>query len=172
VTWLLKLYPRAWRRRYGDEVATLVTGQPFSIAVVIDLIAGAIDVWLHPGVTMAAAMASSGNEMAGGNTMLARALRFDCSAGFTRREQWQSGIATIAGTIVLTLGWMWLHARIGDNSYVDAFSALAFVIPILMGVRFTYLKDRPFSVYVAFVLTMTALVAGFLAAIGGLASLL
>jgi len=171
VTWLLKLYPRAWRRRYGDEVATIVAGQPLSIAVVVDLIAGALDVWLHPDATMAAAMASS-EERAGGGTMLTHRLRFDCSAGFTKREQWQSGIATIAGTILLSLGWMWLRVRIGDSRYVDSFSALAFVIPILMAMRFTYLKDRSFGVYVAFVLTVSALITGFLAMIGWLASLL
>jgi hypothetical protein len=28
VTWLLQLYPKACRRRYGDEIAEVVAAQP------------------------------------------------------------------------------------------------------------------------------------------------
>ena len=48
MTWLLKLYPPRWRRRYGQELKELVAAQPFSIAAVIDIIAGAIDAWIYP----------------------------------------------------------------------------------------------------------------------------
>jgi hypothetical protein len=174
VTWLLKLYPRPWRRRYGDEVAAIVAERPFSIALVVDLIAGAVDVWLHPGVTMATAMAApaGAQKHSGDKTMMTRVLRFDCAAGFTRREQWQSAFAAIGGTIVLSLAWIWLHVRVGKNAYVDALSVMSYLIPILMSMRFTYLKDRPFSVYLGFVVMVTALVAIALAILGWLLSLL
>src|SRR5262249_29755381 len=77
MTWLLRLYPRPWRDRYADEVAEILATHAFSFATAIDLIAGALDVWLHPGLTMAAANAaahSTGKE----TTMLTRILRFDC----------------------------------------------------------------------------------------------
>ncbi len=174
MTWLLKLYPRPWRRRYGDEVAAIVAEQPFSIALVIDLIAGALDVWLHPDVTMAAATTSAAghNAKTTGGRMLTQVLRLDCAAGFSKRELWLSTIATIGGTILLTLAWMWLHLRIGDNPYTDSFSVLAFILPMLLGMRFTYLKDKPFSVYIAFVVTMSALVAAVLAMAAWISSLL
>ena len=48
MTWLLKLYPPGWRRRYGDEFTQLIAAQSFSLATTIDVLAGAIDAWINP----------------------------------------------------------------------------------------------------------------------------
>jgi hypothetical protein len=48
MTWMLRLYPRDWRRRYGDEVAMLVASEPRSFRLFLDLLAGAIDARLNP----------------------------------------------------------------------------------------------------------------------------
>ena len=46
---LLRLYPRAWRERYGEELsAQLDTQRPLRIGVVTDLVRGALDAHLHP----------------------------------------------------------------------------------------------------------------------------
>ena len=46
---LLRLYPRAWRERYGEELsAQLETQRPLRIGVVADLVRGALDAHLHP----------------------------------------------------------------------------------------------------------------------------
>lgn len=47
---LLRLYPRAWRERYGDELAALLEDQPATLHDRIDLIRGAVDARLHPQV--------------------------------------------------------------------------------------------------------------------------
>ena len=47
---ILRLYPRAWRERYGDELAALLEEHPSSLADQIDLIRGALDARLHPRV--------------------------------------------------------------------------------------------------------------------------
>jgi hypothetical protein len=47
---LLRLYPRAWRERYGDEMLALLEAQPASLLDRLDLIGGAIDAHLHPQV--------------------------------------------------------------------------------------------------------------------------
>ncbi|MCF6471894.1 hypothetical protein FAF44_26395 [Nonomuraea sp. MG754425] len=44
---VLSLYPKAWRERYGEEVADLVTARPVRLRTVADLAAGAGDAWLH-----------------------------------------------------------------------------------------------------------------------------
>ena len=54
MTWLIKLYPPAWRRRYGRELSELIATQPASFGTAIDLIAGAIDAWLNPQSSTAA----------------------------------------------------------------------------------------------------------------------
>src|ERR1051325_9352336 len=135
MTALLRLYPRRWRQRYGPEVADMLAGRPFSLAVAIDLIAGAIDVRLHPDVTMAAAM----SQPEGVKNMEAKSLGFDCSAGgrISAADQWRASALTIGGTLALTLVWMGLHFRMGDNAYVDSFSVFPFLVAGLLSTRAT-----------------------------------
>ena len=46
---LLRLYPRAWRERYGEELAAqLEAERPLRLGVVADLVRGALDAHLHP----------------------------------------------------------------------------------------------------------------------------
>ena len=48
---ILRLYPRAWRDRYGDELVALLDERPVTLLDSIDLFRGAIDAHLHPQVT-------------------------------------------------------------------------------------------------------------------------
>ncbi|MEU6712439.1 hypothetical protein ABZ897_13245 [Nonomuraea sp. NPDC046802] len=43
----LSLYPKAWRRRYAEEVSDLLSSRPVRMRTVIDLVRGAADAWLH-----------------------------------------------------------------------------------------------------------------------------
>jgi len=45
---ILWLYPRAWRRRYGVEVADLVASRPIRVGEVVDLARGLADAWIDP----------------------------------------------------------------------------------------------------------------------------
>ena len=45
---LLKLYPSAWRARYGDEVEALIEQRRLGRRERLDLIRGALDAWVHP----------------------------------------------------------------------------------------------------------------------------
>lgn len=172
MTWLLRLYPPAWRRRYGEEVAEMLAGRSFSFGNAIDLVAGAIDVWLHPSATLAAAEAAHTN--AEENTMLSRIARFECASmlgpDVTKADHKKAAIVMIAGTLVLTLAWMALHVRIGDNDYADSLSVLPFMIPFLFSMRYTYLKRRPASVQAVFIGGMTLAVTAIMLTSAWLAS--
>jgi hypothetical protein len=48
VTGALRLYPRWWRRRYGDEMAALLERATPRRGDRRDLLRGALDAWLHP----------------------------------------------------------------------------------------------------------------------------
>ena len=39
---LLRLYPRLWRQRYGDELAALLEEQPIRLRIVLDVVRGAL----------------------------------------------------------------------------------------------------------------------------------
>lgn len=47
-TSLVRLYPPAWRRRYGDEMLALLEVGPLRSRIRLDLLRGALDAWLHP----------------------------------------------------------------------------------------------------------------------------
>ncbi len=47
---LVRLYPAGWRRRYGAEFETVLAAQEPSVWQVLDVLRGAIDAHLHPGL--------------------------------------------------------------------------------------------------------------------------
>ena len=48
MTGVLRVYPRWWRRRYGDEMRALLEMAPSRRGDRRDLLRGALDAWLHP----------------------------------------------------------------------------------------------------------------------------
>jgi hypothetical protein len=169
MTWLLRLYPAPWRRRYGEEVAGMIAGRRFSFRIAIDLVAGAIDVWLHPSVTLAAASAAEPTT-AEERTMLSRIARFDCAGpDVTRADQAKAAIVTLGGTVVLTLVWMAARIRTGENAYLDSISAMAFLVPTVVSMRYTSLKRRPASVQAVFIGALLLAVTAILLAAGWIA---
>lgn len=44
---LMNLYPRAWRNRYGEELADLLVVAPLTVVVVLDVVRGALDAHLN-----------------------------------------------------------------------------------------------------------------------------
>jgi DnaJ-like protein len=51
--WLLSLYPRAWRRRYGDEFLAVLEESRLTPSLLIDCLRGALDARLRPQVAEA-----------------------------------------------------------------------------------------------------------------------
>ena len=170
MTWLLKLYPRAWRRRYGDELTDLVARQPFSVGAAVDIIAGAIDAWIHPQVSVAPFLASAPKGEA---TMLTKMIRLKC-AGYgpnvTAADRWKSAAVSLGGTGVLTMLWTWTRRELGDNSYIESLSVLAFLIPVLFSLRYTSLKGRSPGVQVIFIAGTSLLITAVLLVAASIAS--
>ena len=177
MTWLLRLYPSPWRRRYGAEVAEMLGNSAFSFRTAVDLIAGAIDVWLHPSATLAAASAAdvrTGDLHTEEKSMLSRIIRLDCAGAYgpnlTKADSIRAGSVMIGWTLVLTGIWLAARIRYGSTPYVESMSFLPFMISLVASMRYTYLKGRPNSVQAVFigglslVLFLIALVAGWLAA--------
>jgi hypothetical protein len=152
--WLLALYPPRWRRRYGDEVRALLTSQRVSIHAVVDLIAGAIDAWLEPQRIHTPEPVSAGPQE--GGTMIGTMVKLGCAGGRVSREDaWKSLTVTIGGTLFLTLVWMMLRIRFGERTYLDGFSALAFLVPYLFSLRYSSLKGRSLATQSVFIGGMT-----------------
>lgn len=142
--WLLKLYPPRWRRRYGAELADLVATQPFSIGGALDLFGGAVDAWLHPELVPATP------EKRGGTPMLAQLRRFECMGygpDVTERDKTRNLAVNIGGTLILSLVWLTMiwsfkHYALGGQAYLWAAAPMAYLLPYLIGLRYTSLKGR------------------------------
>lgn len=169
MTWLLKLYPRAWRRRYGDELTDLIARQPFSVGAAVDIIAGAIDAWIHPQASVAPFLLSATKGEA---TMLTKIARFNCGYGpnVTAADQRKSVAVSLGGTVLFTMIWMWTRRGLGDNDYIESLSVLAFLVPTLFSLRYTSLKGRSPGVQIIFIAGTSLLVTAVLLVAASIAS--
>jgi hypothetical protein len=98
---LLRLYPPAWRARYGDEFLALAGGGPLRARQAIDIISGAIDAWLTADVRRATRVHAT---MIGGSARL-ESLTCTSRATVTARD------AAIGATVMI--GASMLFALVG-----------------------------------------------------------
>jgi hypothetical protein len=142
VTWLIRLYPPAWRRRYGRELAELLAAQPASFRTAVDLVAGAVDAWLNPQSSTAVTTA----DPKGAGAMLPRMLQLK-SGGYgpdvTRSDSLKAAAVTIGGTLAL-VGVLTLAIKYyGKNPYFESLMAMAWLVPFIFSQHYTYLKGHP-----------------------------
>ena len=123
MTWLLKLYPPQWRRRYGEEFLALIAQQRFSFATVFDIIGGAIDAWTQPQSHLAARAAS---QQEGDTIMLAKVMRLRC-AGYGAKATAVDGLkgagVILGGTVLSVLVAAWMRQQSVDPVYPQALMA-------------------------------------------------
>ena len=53
---LVTLYPGRWRDRYGDEFTHVLTDQPLTLRLLVDVIGGAVDAHLYRAMAFPALM--------------------------------------------------------------------------------------------------------------------
>ena len=134
-TALIRLYPRAWRQRYGDEMRELLAGQRLSVRTLADLVAGAIDARLDPQLKPARRNAAPNQ---GVQTMTRR---FACApAGISVQDQWRSAAWMLGGSVVLTLLGIALKRKIGPNALSEGLLYSAFPAALMLSSECTYLK--------------------------------
>jgi hypothetical protein len=140
VTWLLRLYPPSWRRRYGPELEELLAAEPASFRTAIDVVAGAADAWLNPQSSTASPAADSK-----GDAMVPKLLKLRCAGhgvDYTRADARKAAAVTIGGTLAVMLTLMWARARFGENEYVESLLLVSWLLPFLFSQRYTDLKGR------------------------------
>jgi hypothetical protein len=141
VSWLIALYPPAWRRRYGRELAELLATQRASFGMAIDLIAGAIDAWFNPQSSTAARAA----DAKGAGTMVSRMLQLRCAGhgpAVTAEDHRKAVAVTIGGTLALVLPLLWAIKQYGNTPYLQSLMVTSWLIPTAFSQRYTSLKGR------------------------------
>jgi len=155
-TWLLRLYPRAWRERYGQEFLALLGEGPLSPAEWLDVMRGAMDAWLSGESGAAAAPAPVAAN--GGRTMRLKAL-MACerrTAPVTVADG-LLGAGVMVGLSLLLL----LARRIGWPDGGKALAGLSFPMALVVSMPFWLMKGTPRRVQAAIIggtLTILALI--------------
>jgi hypothetical protein len=142
VTWLIRLYPPAWRRRYGPELAALLAAQPGSFRTAVDLVAGAVDAWLNP----QSSTAVTTTDAKGAGAMVPRMLQLR-SGGYapdvTVADSLKAAAVTIGGTLALVAVLTGAIKLYGKNSYYESLLAMGWLVPFIVSQHYTYLKGHP-----------------------------
>jgi hypothetical protein len=142
MTWLVRLYPPAWRRRYGRELAELISTQPASFGTALDLVAGAVDAWLNPQSSTAAAVA----DPKGAGAMVPKMLKLRCAGhgpDVTAADARKAAAVTIGGSLALVLALTWAMAHYGRNPYLESTLLVSWLMPFAVSQHYTSLKGRP-----------------------------
>ena len=145
---LLRLYPRAWRERYGEEFLEFVGSGPLRPQQVIDIVSGAIDAHL----TREIRRGVNGHDTGGGAVML-KTLKAACATTaprVTTRDALIGAAVMIGVTFLLVAlggfarGWGW-------EGPAEVLTSLAFSVALAASMPFMYLKGQPRKVQVAVV---------------------
>ena len=141
---LLRLYPRAWRERYGEEFLATVGPEALGPQQVIDLVSGAIDAWLSADVRRATTPASVART--GGGLMNVKAL-IACDrkqARYTKRDALIGAGVMVGATLILTtLGT--IATRRGWPATGETLLNLSFSAALMLSMPFWLMKGQPWK---------------------------
>ena len=123
---LLRLYPRRWRERYGDELADLLGDRPLTVRGFFDLISGAVDAHVTTGETMPKFLESACRP---------QGAKHDIADGL------RAAAAMIGGTLLMS-GLGILASRGGWHEVADGLKSLAFPLSLVIMSDMLYLRNQ------------------------------
>jgi hypothetical protein len=136
---LIRLYPRRWRERYGEEFEALVADRPLGARQVLDILFGALDARLvsQPPWTGAA------GEPAGGGGHVMRILTSGCRGPeLSRGEQLRGAVLTGASVILVSAGYVALNRIFGDNPWLEALGMAVFPFGLVVATIGLYFREH------------------------------
>ena len=131
---LLRLYPRAWRERYGAEVEELLAAEPRTLRVWLDLIAGALDARMNPQWTPA-------TKPEGGHETMSTFLSSCGRASYPPQQQRKSAFLMLAASLALVLVYFALNATLGESVFLQALLYATFNIALVLSSIPTFLHN-------------------------------
>ena len=143
---LLRLYPRAWRQRYGEEFLAMLGPERLQLQQVIDILSGAIDAWLSADVRGATRVASA----TGGSMVKAIGVCERNQQRYTPRDGLIGAAIMIAGSALLAglgtaLRWN------GFQSAGEMVLNMSFLVSLTLSMPFWLMKHQPWKAQVVIV---------------------
>ncbi|HWI17806.1 MAG TPA: hypothetical protein VNT81_08665 [Vicinamibacterales bacterium] len=151
---LLRLYPRAWRDRYGDEFLDTVGQEPLQLQQVIDIVSGAIDAWLSAdvrGTTRASAASTGGVTMVKSVSVCEKN-----QTRYTKRDGVVGAGVMLAGTVLFVLLAAFLK-RNGWSAAAEAILVNGYLVAMMLSMPFWLTKGQPVKSQIAMIGIPTAL---------------
>ena len=142
--WLVSLYPRGWRDRYGDEFTHVLRDQPLTLRLALDVIGGAIDARLQ-------------------GAKMATKLMTRCAAGgpkMTTDDAWRASGVMIGSSLAFAGLYIWAKMNLANEEMVDAFGIMAYPAALLVTMPFYYMKDHSRAAKIVVVAGCLVLLAG------------
>ena len=136
MTWLLKLYPREWRRHYGAELEELVVSQPKSLQLAIDLLGGAVDAHMKPQAFARRLDDATAGE-SGGLDMFTRTKCCGANARMSRKEAFLGAALTIGSALVIAAIMVIGHSPLTEAVGVTMFPGATALTLMLCGANST-----------------------------------
>jgi hypothetical protein len=156
---LLRLYPRAWRERYGDEFVAMAGPEPLPPQQVIDVVSGAIDAWLSADVRGAA---NAWHQTPSGGRPMMKTMMTMCERTglrYTTRDSLIGAAVMILGTTLFAAVGVAMRRR-GWLLAGEILTSIAFTVSLVLSLPFWLLKGQPWKAQVAVIGgTIAALIA-------------
>jgi hypothetical protein len=146
---LLRMYPRAWRERYGEEFLEVVGQGSLHPQQFIDIVSGAIDAWLSADVRRAA-IASRVAPTEGGLTMLKSLAACERKVRYTTRDALIGAGVMIGASLSFTMLGITAQ-RVGLGVTGDVLVNVAFPGALMLSMPFWLMKGQPWKAQVAIV---------------------
>ena len=137
---LLRLFPRAWRERYGDEFLALVDDRSLGVTEIVDVALGALDAHLTS-TTRAAAMEASGGSM----SVVTKACGRSAKVEIPRRTAMLSAALMIGMSILMSAAGT-LARRSGWPDAGEFLLSMAFPASLMISLPMLYLRNHSWRV--------------------------
>ena len=136
---LLRLYPPAWRERYGEEFLEVVGPRRVTLQQAIDIVSGAIDAWLSTDVHTATRVAA-----AGGGSMVRTMVCRKSENRYSTRDSVIAAAVMLALTIAFAVSGI-VAKREGWTMTATMLLNLSFVVPFTLSMPLWIMKGQPWK---------------------------
>jgi hypothetical protein len=136
---LVRLYPRAWRDRYGEEFVETVGTKSLHPQQVLDIVGGAVDAWVSFQSKTAKATTEGRGEIM---VQHWKAICATSTVRYTKRDALISAGVLLAASLVMSAAGI-LIRRQGYPEFGEALVSLSFPLSVVISMPFAVLKGQP-----------------------------
>ena len=147
---LLRLYPRAWRDRYGEEFVAMLGPRSLNAQQVMDIVFGAVDAWLSADVRHASH--ALGSVPSGEHRMTLRSMMVcdQSKLRMTTRDGLIGAAVMLAGSAAGSFLGM-AARRAGWELTADVLLSLAFMGSLTLSMPFWLTKGQPWKAQIVLI---------------------